>query len=324
MNRSLYFDYIESKLNLLALRINSRNRLNILDLNIHAETFYARFFNLLFSWELENVNAIRHNVESMDLIDNKNKILVQVSATATKAKIESTLSKSVLLNYSGYTFKFIFISETVPSLRNNTFANPYGVKFSPSNDIFDTQTILRDVLSQSANKQREVYEFIRKELGNDIDAVKLESNLAMVINLLSKENWNVEESTINTNGFEIDRKITYNQLDSAKTIIDDYKIHYGRIDRIYSEFDASGYNKSKSVLDNMRTIYVTSKKENKSADDLFFDIADKTRVKIQNSANFRTIPVDELELCVHILVADAFIRCKIFDNPNDYAHVAAG
>ena len=29
-------------------------------------------------------------------------------------------------------------------------------------------------------------------------------------------------------------------------------------------------------------------------------------------------PIDELELCVNILVVDAFIRCKIFENPENY------
>jgi hypothetical protein len=30
------------------------------------------------------------------------------------------------------------------------------------------------------------------------------------------------------------------------------------------------------------------------------------------------IPQEEMEMCVGILVVDAFIRCKIFKNPNNY------
>lgn len=40
MNRSAYFDYIEEKINLLALRIESRGKLNILNLHLHNENFY--------------------------------------------------------------------------------------------------------------------------------------------------------------------------------------------------------------------------------------------------------------------------------------------
>ncbi|MFL0131295.1 ABC-three component system protein [Tenacibaculum maritimum] len=43
--------------------------------------------------------------------------------------------------------------------------------------------------------------------------------------------------------------------------------------------------------------------------------------KIINSANFNNMPIDELELCIDVIVVDAFIRCKIFKNPKDYNHV---
>ena len=34
-----------------------------------------------------------------------------------------------------------------------------------------------------------------------------------------------------------------------------------------------------------------------------------------NSTNYDGIPFEELELCVNILVVDAFIKCKIFESP---------
>jgi hypothetical protein len=43
----------------------------------------------------------------------------------------------------------------------------------------------------------------------------------------------------------------------------------------------------------------------------------------QKSANYADIPVEELDLCVNILVVDAFIRCKIFKNPLGYADAAS-
>ena len=33
-----------------------------------------------------------------------------------------------------------------------------------------------------------------------------------------------------------------------RAIIDDYTVHYGRVDKIYTEFDSQGNNKSSSVL----------------------------------------------------------------------------
>lgn len=109
MNRSHCFNYIVSRLSTLVTEIELRGKLNYLDLHLHSENFYLHFFNELFGWQLQNLNAIKPNAEAIDLIDHKNKIVVQVSATATKGKVESALAKD-LSDYAGYAFKFISIS----------------------------------------------------------------------------------------------------------------------------------------------------------------------------------------------------------------------
>ena len=121
MNRSDYFNYIDEKLHVLALRIVTRGKLNILDLHTHSEDFYCSFFNLLFDYKLVNLNDSLQNVEAIDLIDHCNKIVLQVSATNTKAKVESALSKPVIKKYSKYTFKFISIAKDASNLRNHTY-----------------------------------------------------------------------------------------------------------------------------------------------------------------------------------------------------------
>jgi hypothetical protein len=48
-------------------------------------------------------------------------------------------------------------------------------------------------------------------------------------------------------------------LITSKLIIDDYSMHYGRVDKIYTEFDSLGLNKSSSVLGNIRKEYIKAK-----------------------------------------------------------------
>lgn len=317
MNRTQYFDYTEEKLNLLALRINERGRFNILNLHVHSENFYLHFFNDLFGWKLENLNKSQQNVEAIDLIDHTNKFIIQISATNTKAKIESALSKNILTKYPTYRFKFISIAKDATDLRKSTFSNPHNLAFVPKDDIYDTASILNHIISLSVEKQKQVYEFIKQELGNEIDLVKLDSNLASIINILSKEDWDNTENSNQINSYEIDRKINHNNLITSKLIIDDYSLHYGRVDKIYTEFDSLGLNKSSSVLGNIRKEYIKAKGI-LNDDNLFFEVIQKVQEKIQTSANYVQTPIDELELCVNILVVDAFIRCKIFENPENY------
>ena len=228
-----------------------------------------------------------------------------------------SLSKDSIKNYKGYTFKFVSIARDADELRKETFKNPHGIAFNPASDIIDKNSILSKIRGLNIIDQERIYKFVRNELLNEFDPLKLESNLATVINILSKEDWNKKEPVGVINSFEIDRKITHNNLNSAKIIIDDHSLHYSRVDKIYAEFDSQGSNKSNSVLSTIRQEYAKLK-ANLTDDELFFTITSKVQEKVLNSSNYTSIPFDELELCINILVVDAFIRCKIFENPEDY------
>lgn len=321
MIRSLNFNYIEEKLSILATRIELRGKLNILDLHLHSENFYLHFFNELFGWELENLNASKQNVEAIDLIGHKKKIVVQVSATATTNKVESALTKD-LSAYTGFTFKFISISKDASTLRNKSFLNPHNLSFNPHSDIYDIASILKEILVLGINDQRRIADYIKRELGSEVDPQKLESNLATIINILAKEDWSRNASSVETVPYNIDKKVNYNSLDAARGIIDDYNIHHCRVDRIYSEFNKQGANKSTSVLDAIRHDYFVHMAR-LSDDALFFKVIECVAARVKSNPNCMHIPIEELALCVNILVVDSFMRCKIFKNPEGYSNVAS-
>jgi hypothetical protein len=321
MNRTYYYNYIEEKLGTLAYRINSRDKLNTLELNIHSETFFADLCNIIFDYKLINMNTIKQNVEGIDLIDNDNKIIVQVSATCTKQKIEDSLEKSIYSTYVGYKYKFISISRDAEKLRDITFNNPHNILFDPKEDIIDNAMILRNIISQSIDKQNAIFEFIKKELGSDIDIIKVDSNLAEIINILSDENLTVDIDSPEINAFAIQNKIEFNNLKNVQGTIDDYKIFYHKLDEKYSEFDKEGSNRSFSIFQAIRKQYFMLEKQSATPEELFYGIINNIINIIEKSHNYILIPFEELEVCVNILVVDTFIRCKIFKNPEGYSHV---
>ncbi len=322
MNRTNYFNYIEEKLNTLAYRIEVRSKLNLLELNIHSENFFANLCNIIFGLELENLNFSYQNIDGIDLIDHKNKVVVQVSSTCTKTKIENSLRKNVYTKYKDYNYKFMSISKNAPSyLKNKTFQNPYSMQFNPKQDIWDIGLLLKTTLNQTVSKQRCLYDFIKIELGQDVDCVKIESNLAKVINILAEETLDINAGSPEINSFAIEDKILFNDLEDAKDIIDEYKIFYHRLDEIYSEFDREGKNKSFSVLQEIRRQYIELNRLNYTPTDIFYEIINCVMEVIIGSSNYIEIPMEELQLCTDILVVDAFIRCKIFNNPEGYDHV---
>lgn len=310
-----YFNYIEEKLHNLASRIETRGKLNLLDSHLHLEDFYCHFFNKLFSWQLKNQNEVQQNSEAIDLIDSTNKIVIQVSATATVKKVSAALSK-FSPNYTDYKFKFISISKDANKLRNKEFNSNNALTFDPQQDIYDIPAILKIVKGLEIERQQEVFLFIKQELGkNDLPQFPNTTNLANIVNILAQKDWSLPSSSP-SKVFDIDEKIQHNKLDIAKKTIDDYKIHHTRVDKVYSEFDTQGLNKSVSVLDSIRRYYVTfSNQYTTNRDQVFNKIVEALCNKVMESANYTPIPQEELELCVNILAVDAFIRCKIFEPP---------
>ena len=323
MNRSRYFNYIDEKISALSYRISIRSQINILDLNIYSETFFADMVNLLLNSKLRNINTIKSNTEGIDLIDESNKLVAQVSATCTKQKIEASLKKEIFKKYPDYRFKFIAITGDANSLRSAIYANPLKVAFTPADDIIDIKSILSLVLAMDIDEQVAFYNFIRKELGNEYDPVKFDSNLTVIINILSREDLSISSRNPEINPYEIERKIEFNELSSVRQTIDEHKIYYGKLDEKYREFDKQGVNKSLSVFSIITQQYIRLSNSSLSPHDLFFAIIDKVIEIIIKSKNYVEIPSDELELCVTIIVVHAFIRCKIFKNPEGYAHVTS-
>ena len=318
MNRTRYYNYIEERLNFLAYRIEKRGKINLLDLNIHSETFFAELFNILYNYNLVNLNYIKQNTEGIDLIDTKNKIIIQVSATSTKGKIENSLNKGIYLFYKDYNFKFISISKEVSSkLRATEFENPYNLIFDSQKDILDSTTLLRYILNLEIDKQKILFEFIKKELGEEISTIKVDSNLATIINILAEEDLDFKNTEINTTVFVIEEKINYNNLNGVRKLIDDYKIFSVKLDQKYVEFDRGGKNRSTSILQIIRKQYIKVKNEKKDSEEIFYGVVENIIKIIEESANYKKLPFEELEMCVDILVVDAFMRCKIFENPEE-------
>ncbi len=323
MNRSIYYNYIDDKLGALAYRITKRGKINLLDLNIYSETFFADMLNKLFGYNLKNINVIKQNMEAIDLIDEEKKIVAQVSATCTKEKVEKSLAKDIWKEYSSYRFIFISIAEDAAKLRTQTFKNPHYISFSPANDILDPKSISNSVLNLNIERMKDFYEFIKKELGEEPALDKVDSNLSVILKILSEEDLTDDIDTPEINSFAIDKKIEFNELSNIKEIIDEYKVYYSRLNDLYEEFDKQGANRSLSVLRTIKQYYIKQVSQGKKSVELFFSVVECVTEFVRNSRNCPDIGFEELEMCVYIVIVDAFIKCKIFKNPEGYSHVTA-
>lgn len=313
MIRQDHFNAIERRLCWLSVRIQFRASQNILDLNLLAEDFYRVLLNLIYGLNLVNLNAIQKNAPAIDLIDTNAKIVVQVSSTASKQKIEASLAKD-LCAYRGFTFHFLCIGQPNPDLRKQIFKNPHQLIFVPADDILDVPALLTRIRTMDEVPMSEVRSFLRREIPVDPDVAKVESNLTSIIKLVGREDWSSSPQHIEAIPYDIEGKITANGLNRACYLITEHRAHHHRLAKIYSEFDRQGANKSLSVLNGIRAVFLALP-ESLSSDDLFLETITNVIARIKQSVNFEPIPEEELQLCVELLVVDAFIQCKIFKNP---------
>ena len=95
LNRKKNLDKITELLAYLKSQVEISNPNNFTDINIHSENFYRDFLNLIFEYDLKNINIDDQNAAAIDLGDKANKFAIQVTATSALDKVRSTVSKFV-------------------------------------------------------------------------------------------------------------------------------------------------------------------------------------------------------------------------------------
>lgn len=164
MNRMKLCNEIEMYFNSLKMQIQSYNQQNMHDINIHCENLFLNLLNLTYGWHLQNLNVDNRNEPGVDLVDYENKILIQVSSTCTKEKIQSSIQKINMEKYDGFHFKFLSISEDAQKLRKSDYEFPEGLSFKPEKDILDLNMVIKKIEESDIDKLGEIHETVKKEL----------------------------------------------------------------------------------------------------------------------------------------------------------------
>lgn len=311
---SQFVNDILGSLTELASNISAHGRLNLTDIHVLSEDFYAGFLNIVYGLQLKNANAVRSNADGIDLVDDAAKVIIQVSATCSKQKIQHSLNE-IEAKYAGYHFRFLpLIVGTAASQKKQTYTVPSGISFNPKSDIIDIPILVRALQTDTTGTRLgDAASYLRNNLrrsipGND----RLMSGLEYVISELSKDG--SDDPDFDVTPFRIDAKVAFNALSYGKDVINEYMSQYTKVNRIYAEYTRQGQNKSKSVLQKLHSIYLLQKQEC-TGDELFKRIAQELVSQVKASKMPAGFTVEELEMCVDILMVHAFMECKIFEKP---------
>ncbi|MEB6320884.1 SMEK domain-containing protein [Staphylococcus xylosus] len=166
MNRSTNQEEFSDTLIRFNRKIESLGNINVLSNHIYSENFFRDLLNVVYGYSLQNQNKVEKNAQAFDLIDIKNKIIIQVSATITKQKIENTLKKDNILKKQkeGYRLMFLFIGKQNLNIKSKKYENPYNILFDSEKDIILTQDLCEKFFDLSISYQNQTLDLIRNEL----------------------------------------------------------------------------------------------------------------------------------------------------------------
>ncbi|MGF7402392.1 SMEK domain-containing protein [Campylobacter concisus] len=177
MSRKEIIDSITKSIAILKYEIEHKQSLSDYSLNIYSENLYRDMLNVIYGYDLENANADNKNAEYIDLVDDKNKIFIQVTSTKTKAKIDNTLK--ILETKPNFKIKILYLLDK-PSPRDSSFdewRNKYSIDVEKC--LIDTKDLLKDINNLEQTKLGEIYSFF------DIKILKTYTT-EMVLNLVIK------------------------------------------------------------------------------------------------------------------------------------------
>lgn len=320
LNRKKYGDYVRDRLVELCVAVRIDSSDNLHDESVLSELLFAKLFNGAFDWELENANLKEFNRPGYDLIDESRHILVQISSTARRKKIQETLEKSVFEEYGGYRLVFMLIVEKKPLYRKPHFNNLYNLNFDQDNDIWDVSDLVSRIRAlEDFNALERVYEVVKEELGKSVPHnPEHKSYIAEVARILIESTCDASFSEDDEGiffGFE--EKITQNSLQDVRDEIVELTPYTVDLDKAYDEYDRVGSSGKNRLLTDIHRTYRKMKRECSDPDKLYDDLIDAFADRVeQDSACPPDASSEDIRWSAGVVVVDAFLRCRVFEGPD--------
>jgi len=156
---------------------------------------------------------------------------------------------------------------------------------------------------------------------------KRPSLLAEIINKIAVADLDEVDDEPVLNSFSVEDKISYNRVVENTPVIKEYSVYQGKINALYSEFERAGDRRKNSLLRNVKHIYLDAKGKvlgtdqsltnvRAQADQLLEYVKRHLHELVDESLNNHcSLPYEDVEFAVSIVMVDSFMRCKILEEP---------
>jgi hypothetical protein len=160
------FKYIKKKLIELRSEVEVDNEMGHFDINKMVEDVYMHILNDVYGWNLKNANLLKENFPAIDLIDETNMIVIQVTSTTDTSKLRGTIEKFKKLDdeYSIYDLKMFYIKDK-PNF-NTSSLEEFAKNGIEKSDLLGIKDILHEVQANVTVCDK-LYETLQKLFADD-------------------------------------------------------------------------------------------------------------------------------------------------------------
>ena len=183
---------ITKKLSIITYYVRFKTHANLNDINIILENCFKNILNIVFDYNLINLNS-EYSYPAIDLGDDNKKVAFQITSTNDISKIRGTLEKfNKYKLYEKYdNLKVLIIGEKKSYKPKFKIDTNY---FKLENDVISVFELVKYIKNISIESQKEIINILDKIIGiNNIDTLtNIESNevttIINIIQMLSNSN----------------------------------------------------------------------------------------------------------------------------------------
>ena len=149
---------LEHQLGTLVSSVEIAIRANLASSNVAAENTLMELLNRVYGWNLVNANSVSQNYAGVDLIDEEQKIGIQVTSSMDTEKIRHTLEKVSTLDIPFQRVIVLFISSRSVTRTMKAHAGTM--------ELWNIPDVYRDAIALNTDRLREIIDLMDKELGS--------------------------------------------------------------------------------------------------------------------------------------------------------------
>lgn len=162
--KDIYLKEVAESLALLSREVSILNAVNLYDINIIAEDFFPGLLNLIYGYQLKNVNHLEKNAPAVDLYDKINKIAVQVTSDNSSKKINHTIAEFNKNGFYKIYSRLIVLILTQKKKYKAEFHTDGKFVFDKTKDIWDVKDLMQDIKELDTNQIKQISNYLSKEL----------------------------------------------------------------------------------------------------------------------------------------------------------------